>query len=179
MIVHIDNDTPYSKAIVHAFHAHHGQYRHYSKQQYVHHVVRVSEHITEYFDHRDDYQALRVIALLHDVLEDTWMNVVDLRDHYNDTIVNAIKAVTHDKSLPSAERHKQYKEQLRDGPDAAKIVKLADIHDNTHDVMPDEKRYQSYLADSKDILVALEVDDKTFQDERDNLLETIEDRLKQ
>ncbi len=179
MTVHIDNDTPYSKAILHAFHAHHGQYRHYSKQQYVHHVVRVSEYITEHFDHRDDYQALRVIALLHDVLEDTWMNDVDLRDHYDDTIVNGVKAITHDKSLPKQERHKQYKEQLRRGPDTAKIVKLADIHDNTHDVMPDEERYQSYLADSKDLLEALEVDDETFQNQKDYLLETIHDRLTQ
>ena len=177
MTVHIDSDTPYSKAIVHAVHAHHGQYRHYSKQQYVHHVIRVSEYITKHFDHRDDYQALRVIALLHDVLEDTWMNEADLRDHYDDTVVNGVKAITHDKSLPSDERHRQYKEQLRRGPDTAKIVKLADIYDNTHDVMPDEERYQVYLEDSKDLLQALEVDDDVFQENKQNLLSTLRARM--
>lgn len=176
MTVTIENDTPYSKAIVHAVHAHDGQYRHYSKQQYVHHVIRVAEHITKHYDHRDDYQSLRVIALLHDVLEDTWMTEEDLRNHYDDTIVDGVVALTHDKSLPSDERHEKYKQQLIEGPESARIVKLADIHDNTYDVMPDEERYQSYLEDSKALLKPLEVDDETYKEQKERMLKIIDSR---
>jgi GTP pyrophosphokinase len=176
MPVTIDQDTAFSQAIVHAFHAHHGQYRDYSKQQYIHHVIRVSEHINEHYQHRDDVNELRVIALLHDVLEDTWMTEDKLQAEYDDEIVDAVKALTHDRSLFRSERQEAYQSQLINGPAAAKIVKLADIYDNTFDVMPDEDRYQRYLNDSQGLLEPLEVDDPVFSEQKQALLDELQTR---
>lgn len=177
MTVVTDNDTPYSHAVIHAYHAHRGQYRDYSKQEHIHHVIRVSEIINKNYQHRDDIEALRVTAILHDVLEDTWLTTDDLKPRFDDEIVDSVVALSHDATLPDDERHKQYKEQLRHGPDKAKIVKVADIYDNTNDTMPDPERYRRYLRDSQEILRALHVDDPTFTDQKNALLNDIEERL--
>lgn len=177
MTVHIDNDTPFTKAVVFAAHAHRGQYRDYSKQEHLYHVIRVAEHIHDHFQHRDDYQTMRTAAILHDTLEDTWATQDDLNDHFDADVTQAVLALTEDKSLPPRERKQHYKERLVNGPDAAKIIKLADIHDNTMDEMDDPERYQRYLRDSKALLEALTVDDDVFNDLKDSLLNTMATRI--
>ena len=71
----------------------------------------------------------KCIAILHDVLEDTPATIVDLvtlglqRD-----VVNALVAITHICNEPNT----QYWQRILDEPTGdAKLVKLADIQDNT------------------------------------------------
>lgn len=86
-------------------------------------------------------------AVLHDVLEDTEVNLDQLREaHFPDDVVDAVVALTHRPE----QTYEQYIEQVaRDG--LARQVKLADFADNlgnnyrvakTPDVLTRINRYQ-------------------------------------
>ena len=67
-----------------------------------------------------------VVALLHDVVEDTDYTLEDLRAMgFNDVVLQAIEAMTH---LPDVS-YDEYLEGIKENA-VAKIVKIADIHHN-------------------------------------------------
>ena len=68
-------------------------------------------------------------ALTHDVLEDTDYQEEELRKELGDEVLEIIKAVTNDDSLPWEEKKKKYVESVRNGSEGAKAVAIADkIH---------------------------------------------------
>lgn len=69
-----------------------------------------------------------VVALLHDVVEDTDVTFDDLRQMgFNDTVLNALKILTHNKN----EQYMDYIKRLADNSIAFK-VKLADLNHNSN-----------------------------------------------
>jgi (p)ppGpp synthase/HD superfamily hydrolase len=70
--------------------------------------------------------AMRAVALLHDVLEDTECTVAELEQQFPASVVAAVLAITH---RPDEPRHDYY-ERVRANP-VALTVKLADIASNT------------------------------------------------
>jgi (p)ppGpp synthase/HD superfamily hydrolase len=67
------------------------------------------------------------VALLHDVVEDTAMELEDLRaEGFSETVLEAISLLTHDKSVP----YMDYIRAIRQNPLATK-VKLADLAHNS------------------------------------------------
>ena len=158
MPVWIDNDTVYTKALSTAMHAHQGQYRKYSRQPYIHHPIRVSETVRELFEHREEHEKMVAAALLHDVLEDTWMTEEDLR-HMPKEVVELIKYLSEDKSLYIKKRRDLYRNQLEKSPEAAKLIKLADIWDNIRDWPERGNAYENYLRKSEKTLQYLPVED--------------------
>jgi (p)ppGpp synthase/HD superfamily hydrolase len=68
-------------------------------------------------------------ALVHDVLEDTDFPENKLREEVCEEVFEIVKAVTNDDSLPWEEKKKKYVETVKNGPEGAKAVSLADkIH---------------------------------------------------
>lgn len=68
-------------------------------------------------------------ALAHDILEDTDYPVEQLKTELGEKVFEVVKAVTNDDSLPWEEKKKKYIETVRNGPDGAKAVAVADkIH---------------------------------------------------
>jgi (p)ppGpp synthase/HD superfamily hydrolase len=68
----------------------------------------------------------QIVALLHDVLEDTTVDVAELYElGFGEHIVRAVLLLTHDGTVPYAE----HIERLADDP-LARRVKLADLADN-------------------------------------------------
>ena len=68
-------------------------------------------------------------ALVHDVLEDTEFPKDKLRDELGDEVLEIVKAVTNDSSLSCEEKKIKYIETVRNGPEGAKAVSIADkIH---------------------------------------------------
>ncbi len=68
-------------------------------------------------------------ALTHDVLEDTDYPEARLREELGDDVLNIVKTVTNDQSLPWEEKKKKYVASVRKGSEAAKAVAVADkIH---------------------------------------------------
>jgi len=68
----------------------------------------------------------KIVALLHDVVEDTGWTFEDLeREGFSDTIITALRLLIHNDGSP----YNDYIERLASNP-LAKAVKLADLTDN-------------------------------------------------
>lgn len=109
------------KALQFAQKAHEGQVDK-SGVQYFLHPVRVS-----YRASTDDE---KVVALLHDVLEDTHYTVEDIKREVtnNECIIQALELLNHDKSVP----YFDYIRKIRGSKNCLAInVKKYDIADNT------------------------------------------------
>lgn len=121
--------------------AHRGQvYPSPEREPYVCHPIRVMEALEE-----GDEQ---IVALLHDVLEDTNVEAAELHQlGFGEHIIRAVVLLTHDRTVPYAD----YIERLAHDP-LARRVKLADLADNlrnnrrlesTSDVRARIRRYEA------------------------------------
>jgi len=87
-------------------------------EDYIQHCIRVADRCSSI--------TLKIIALLHDTLEDTSMTIEILEKYFSVVIVNAIELLTFDKIKMS---YVDYIVQLKDNYFAC-TVKKADILDN-------------------------------------------------
>ena len=68
-----------------------------------------------------------IVALLHDVVEDTDITIDDIRKMgFNEEVCEALKLMTHDDNVPYIE----YVKKLKSNP-IAKTVKIADLKHNS------------------------------------------------
>lgn len=99
-------------------------------------------HLAEQMEDEDT----TIVALLHDVVEDTEYTIDDLKAlGFSDAVIEAIKLMTHDPSVP----YMEYVVKIGTNP-IAKTVKLADLKHNS-DVTrldtiteKDEERVEKY-----------------------------------
>lgn len=122
------------KAKLIAINAHNGQFRKLSNEPYIVHILRITEHITEELKDYKELNKLKVIATLHDLIEDTWITEEFIKTHFGKEILTDVKSLTKDKNLKQPNQEKQYRIQLKNASDNAKIIKLFDLYDNFHDV---------------------------------------------
>jgi (p)ppGpp synthase/HD superfamily hydrolase len=86
---------------------------------YVFHPFHLAEQMAD--------EATTVVALLHDVVEDTEITFEDLKEQgFSDEIINALKLLTHDKNTP----YMEYVGEIKKNKIATK-VKLADLRHNS------------------------------------------------
>jgi hypothetical protein len=82
------------------------------------------------------------VAVLHDVVEDTWMNLDLLRAYgFPDTIIDAVDAITQ---RPGEETYEEYIRRCGRNKLAA-LVKLADLDDNSDPVRRFGRNFDSRL----------------------------------
>lgn len=133
------------KAMSIAYKAHHGQFDK-SAVPYIFHPI----HLAEQMETEEEC----IVALLHDVVEDTELTIEYLATEFSDDIIQAIKLLTHDDSVP----YMDYIKNLKSNP-LAKKVKLADLEHNSDTTrMPtiserDIKRWEKY-REAKEILLS-------------------------
>ena len=90
-----------------------------SGMPYVFHPFHLAEQMTD--------EQTTVVALLHDVVEDTDLTIDDLkREGFSETVIAAIELMTHDPSVP----YMEYVSRIKTNP-IAKAVKLADLRHNS------------------------------------------------
>ena len=90
-----------------------------SGMPYVFHPFHVAEQMPD--------EDTTIVALLHDVVEDTDYTLDDLREMgFGDVVIDALALMTHDSSVPYLE----YVAKLKDNP-LARTVKLADLRHNS------------------------------------------------
>ncbi len=90
-----------------------------SGMPYVFHPFHLAEQMTD--------EATTVVALLHDVVEDTAITFEDLeKQGFSVEIINALKLLTHDKNTP----YMEYVGEIKKNSIATK-VKLADLRHNS------------------------------------------------
>lgn len=108
--------STFAEALMFAALKHKGQTRN-NGDNYIIHPVRVSQEV------KTDQQ--RIIALLHDTIEDTNTTLEEIALHFGKEVAIAVDCLTHRKG----ESYKDYIERVKQNPDAVK-VKMADICDN-------------------------------------------------
>ena len=112
------------KAMKLAYNAHHGQLDR-SGIPYICHPLHLAEMM--------DDEVACTVALLHDVVEDTQYSMQDLEKEFPSEVIEALKLLTHDKSVDYFE----YVKAVKANP-TAKKVKIADVMHNS-----DESRLDS------------------------------------
>ena len=120
-----------------------------SGMPYVFHPFHVAEQMKD--------EVTTIVALLHDVVEDTKYTLDDIAARgFGQDVVDALALMTHDKNVPYLE----YVAKLKNNP-VARAVKLADLAHNSDptrlDVVDEkaEERFEKYkkaieILESKD-----------------------------
>lgn len=72
-----------------------------------------------------DREEAVIVALLHDVCEDTDVTIQQLAEVFSEPIIEALSVMTHDKDTP----YMEYVAQVKQNP-IARIVKIADMEHN-------------------------------------------------
>lgn len=136
-------------------HAGVGQLRKYSGDPYIVHPIRVADLVASYGGSDDMIAA----AYLHDVVEDTDVDIDTIRDVFGDDIASIVCGLT-DVSKPGDGNRAVRKAIDRDHSAAAsreaQFVKCADIIDNSSDIADNDpsfwKVYKSEMKLLLDIL---------------------------
>lgn len=90
-----------------------------SGMPYVFHPFHLAEQMKD--------EETTIVALLHDVIEDTDYTFDDLKSiGFDDVIINALKLMTHDESVP----YMEYVTEIKTNA-IARAVKLADLQHNS------------------------------------------------
>jgi (p)ppGpp synthase/HD superfamily hydrolase len=122
-----------------------------SSEIYFPHVLRVAA-LSCMFSNYSDYK-VGVIGLLHNALEVTSLTDEDLKNNFSNEISDAIKLLTVDRALQcDAKYKKNYYQQLLNGPEAIRLVKVIDKLDNIFllHLNPDvvvKRRYRKEIYD--------------------------------
>lgn len=130
------------KALKLSFEAHKNQVDK-SGMPYVYHPFHLAEQM--------ETETTVIVALLHDVVEDTDYTLEDIRVMgFPEQVIEALALMTHDKSVP----YMDYVEKIKKNP-IAKAVKLADLKHNSDlsrlDVVDEKavKRVEKYKTAMK------------------------------
>lgn len=133
------------KAMIIAYNAHQNQFDK-ANIPYIYHPIHIAEQM--------DTELECIVALLHDVVEDTDITLNDLEKEFPQEVIDLLKILTHDKKIDYIE----YIKKVKTNPIATKI-KIADLKHNSditrlENITPtDLKRIEKYKK-------ALEILDK-------------------
>lgn len=112
-------------------------------QPYILHPLRVMLALTS--------DEARMAAVLHDVLEDTYVSIVDLRlQGFPQTVLDAVEALTRREG----ETYTGYVLRASENP-IARAVKLADLRDNMDPSRPGAEKHQARYQEAHRLLTTL------------------------
>ena len=134
------------KAINIAYKAHDGQVDK-GGYPYILHPIHLAEQM--------DTEEETIVAILHDTVEDTDVSFSDLEKEFSKNVIDALKLLTHDKSVP----YEEYVESIMEN-DIAKKVKLADMKHNMDTTRVGDKVIVKKLETYKKMIKKLEVTQK-------------------
>ena len=131
------------EALEFATKAHGSQKRKYTEEPYVEHVKRVAETVRTV----PHSTAMICAAYLHDVVEDTPVEIEQIREKFGKEIASLVQELTDEymkENYPHLNRkHRKQKEverQAQMSPEA-KTIKLADVIDNTLDIVRNDRNF--------------------------------------
>ncbi len=118
----------YETAVALALSAHAGQVRKTDGTPYIIHPLTVAHLVSL---HTNDEEVIAA-AVLHDVLEDTTISTIQVREMLGDRVLQIMLAVTENNDLAWELRKEKYVEQVRAGGEAVWLVSVADkVHNAT------------------------------------------------
>jgi len=137
------------KALVFAFNKHKGQFRKVSNLPYFTHPLFVSFLIGKYVKKNQvRIIKLKILALLHDILEDTNTKFQELEDIFGKEIAENVQNLTNDKQLCNSLGKKEYlKYKILTMENDELLVKLIDRLHNVSD-----SPTNTYLIDTLEVM---------------------------
>ena len=165
-------DSNLSAAINFAKKAHEGQVRKYTNEPYFSHPFAVAGLVASVSEDED----MIVASILHDVVEDTPVELETIRGIWGDRVASFVSDMT-DISLPEDGNRRTRKAIDRShtakASKEAKTIKLADLIDNTKTIVAfDLKFAKVYMAEKKQLLRVLKEGDQTLFKIADNLVKS-------
>src|SRR5690554_853846 len=129
-----------NEALKFATKAHKGQTRKYTEEPYIEHPKRVVA-LLKSVKHTPEMIAA---AYLHDVVEDTEVSNEDIKNRFGAQVASLVEELTDEyekAKYPNlnrrARKEREVKRQANMSP-AAKTIKLADVIDNTRDIVKND-----------------------------------------
>lgn len=143
--------SPVDQAREFATLAHDGQYRKYTGEAYISHPIHVAGIVASVPHTSEMLQA----ALLHDVVEDTWVTQAEVSDRFGQTVSDYVDALTerYIDGLNRAGRKAAYLEQLSKAPAEVQTIKMADIISNTASIVEHDPNFAVVYLKEKQALV--------------------------
>ena len=152
-------ETLKGKALWFATKAHEGQFRKFTKAHeepipYITHPIAVAKLVEEY----GGSNLMIVAALLHDTVEDCDVSIIDITKEFGAMVALYVDMLTDEYT------HKKYPELNREvrkncentrmlgACEEAKIIKLADLVDNTKSITNDPHFAKIYFKEKADML---------------------------
>lgn len=151
------------EALDFATRAHGEQQRKYTKEAYIEHPKRVAE-LVRRVPHTQD---MICAAYLHDVVEDTSVTIDEIKNKFGVTVAGLVEELT-DKYIkekyPALNRRRRKERevarQAQMSPEA-KTIKLADVIDNTMDIVNNDKGFaRKYVNEMEALTEALKGGDE-------------------
>jgi len=148
---------------------------------YMEHPKRVAA-IVKKFKKSHKIDELLITALLHDTLEDTDTDLVEISQNFGSLVALLVLELTSDKeSVKMIGKTRYLKEKLKNPKKVdswALVIKLADRLDNVSDLQNMDKRFrEKYIIETKKILGSLEKGRKLSKTHK-NLIKEIKNNLK-
>jgi guanosine-3',5'-bis(diphosphate) 3'-pyrophosphohydrolase len=122
------SDRLWMRAASFAARAHASQRRKDGVTPYFAHPARVALTVAHLFGCTDEVAI--AAALLHDTIEDTTTDYDDLAGEFGKAVADCVSALTKNAALPERQREAEYDRRLAEADWRARLVKLADQHDN-------------------------------------------------
>lgn len=128
------------EALKFATEAHGDQQRKFTSEPYIEHPKRVAETVRT-VPHTSE---MVCAAYLHDVVEDTPVEIGEIRDRFGDKVAKLVEELTDEYMKVNyphlnrkARKEKEVERQANMSPEA-KTIKLADVIDNTPDIVKND-----------------------------------------
>lgn len=147
------------EALAFARKAHKEQKRKYTEEPYIEHPKRVADLVRQV----PHSEAMICAAYLHDVVEDTPVSRKEIEQHFGKEIAGLVHELTDEymkESYPDLNRkERKKKETARQAfiSSEAKTIKLADVIDNTRDIIKNDKGFaRRYIPEMEALLESLQ-----------------------
>lgn len=150
-------------AIRFASEAHGDQKRKYTGEPYITHPLAVMK-IVQGVPHSPE---MLMAAVLHDVVEDTPVSIMEIHDHFGDLVgeyVNGLTDVSRPQDGNRAARKKLDREHISVQCPEVKTIKLADLIHNTRSIAQHDPDFWKVYRQEKILLLeVLQEGDRTLQ----------------
>ena len=148
-----------SKAWLWSAKAHNAQKYPGTDLPYLYHIGQVCMELMPILQTETNVMAERMLccAILHDIVEDTPVSIVEIRKNFGGYVADGVEALTKDKKLKGSKATIDSLYRIKDQPQYVWCVKLADRIANLGTPPPHwtEKKIASYTEEAGVILIAL------------------------
>jgi len=139
--------------------AHRDQFRKYKKEAYIEHPIRVAA-LVKTVPHTPE---MLCAAYLHDVVEDTGVSLEEIEQKFGRKVADLVGELTDEfvkenyRHLNRSKRKEKEVERQSKISREAKTVKLADVIDNTRDIVENDRDFaRRYVPEMEALVEALQ-----------------------